>query len=86
MLCHLESVFSGLLVGFEGTKESHSETTEPIAVAYCHVKYCQTSLLPYLFLLESLAQSSEIPLPFSAYKSTATLLECMQTEGYVLCC
>jgi len=35
----LQSVSSGLIVGFQGVKESHLETTEPSAVLFLHVKY-----------------------------------------------
>jgi len=48
MLCHLQSISSGLMVGLQGIRESHPETTEPSAVLYRHVKYCRTSLLSYL--------------------------------------
>jgi len=76
MLCHLQSISSGLRIIFKETKKVALKLQQAVQYHPLNVKYCKTSLLSQLHLLsESIEQSSETSLLFPVYNFTATFLD-----------
>jgi len=86
MLCHLQSISSGLRVIFKENKKDdlkllQPERYHPLMSSIPNLHFC---LICSLY--QSIAQSSGPSLLFPVYNLTATLLDCVQTGDNAACC
>ena len=83
-MCHLQSISSGHIVGFQGVKKVILKLQSPMRYRTIMSNISKVAFAYLQLLSESIVHSLEISLPFLLYSLTATLLDSLQTGGNAL--